>query len=344
MNHPQGHKANYVFAPKGAWQSDESASKKCLGYEPFGSLLPGRNYSSDSYRFGFQGQEHDDEINGGTGTSYSYEYRMHDPRVGRFLSIDPLTAKYPFYSPYSFSGNRVIDAVELEGLEPWTLSNGAEMNGPFKDQRAAEESYVPRIPGGSFSLSFDLDGVFPSIPSGDPNPSTGMDLGVEWITGDGPRHQSFGQNDPMTIDLSQHYHIDNVREDIRGEIANGATAPYGKNNAGYSLGGWQGFKYVGDILAWPSGGLLGNYAAAYLGSYSLSYEVMDICNADCYATTKFRVTNSSTIESATRFPPVLSYTPWWQENIAIPLGNQFQSGPLSPTSQEFNWTEDINLR
>ena len=27
------------------------------GYEPFGSLLPGRNYSSDAYRFGFQGQE-----------------------------------------------------------------------------------------------------------------------------------------------------------------------------------------------------------------------------------------------------------------------------------------------
>lgn len=70
------------------------------------------------YSFTFQGQEKDDELHGATGTSYSYEYRMHDPRVGRFLSIDPLAAKYPFYSPYAFSGNRVIDAVELEGLEP----------------------------------------------------------------------------------------------------------------------------------------------------------------------------------------------------------------------------------
>src|SRR5690606_22118026 len=25
---------------------------------------------------------------------------------------------YPFYSPYQFSGNRLIDMVELEGLEP----------------------------------------------------------------------------------------------------------------------------------------------------------------------------------------------------------------------------------
>ena len=35
----------------------------------------------------------------------------------RFLSFDPLTKKYPHYSPYSFSGNRVIDRIELEGLE-----------------------------------------------------------------------------------------------------------------------------------------------------------------------------------------------------------------------------------
>lgn len=87
------------------------------GYEAFGALLPGRNYSSGSYRYLFQGQEHDDEINGSTGTSYSFEYRMHDPRIGRFLSIDPLAAKYPHNSPYAFSENRVIDGVELEGLE-----------------------------------------------------------------------------------------------------------------------------------------------------------------------------------------------------------------------------------
>ena len=43
---------------------------------------------------------------------------MHDPRVGRFFAVDPLASKYPFYSPYSFSGNRVTDMVELEGLEP----------------------------------------------------------------------------------------------------------------------------------------------------------------------------------------------------------------------------------
>jgi len=86
-------------------------------YESFGSLLPGRNYSSGSYNYGFQGQIKDDEIHGATGTSYAFEYRMHDPRVGRFLSIDPLVAKYAYNSPYAFSENRVIDGVELEGRE-----------------------------------------------------------------------------------------------------------------------------------------------------------------------------------------------------------------------------------
>jgi hypothetical protein len=46
---------------------------------------------------------------------------MHDPRVGRFFAIDPLTKKYPHYSPYSFSGNKVIHKIELEGLEEGEL-------------------------------------------------------------------------------------------------------------------------------------------------------------------------------------------------------------------------------
>jgi RHS repeat-associated protein len=79
-------------------------------------LVPNRHGSSNSYRYGFQGQEKDDELKG-EGNSLNYTYRMHDPRVGRFFAIDPLTKSYPHYTPYSFSGNKVIAYVELEGLE-----------------------------------------------------------------------------------------------------------------------------------------------------------------------------------------------------------------------------------
>lgn len=73
-----------------------------------------------SYRYGFQGQERDDEIKG-IANSWNYKYRMHDPRLGRFLSIDPLAPDYPHNSPYAFSENRVIDAIELEGLESYLI-------------------------------------------------------------------------------------------------------------------------------------------------------------------------------------------------------------------------------
>ena len=83
-------------------------------------LLPNRHGSSDKYRYGFQGQEKDDEVKG-EGNSLYYKYRMHDPRVGRFFATDPLESKYVWNSPYAFSSNRVIDAIELDGLEAFNV-------------------------------------------------------------------------------------------------------------------------------------------------------------------------------------------------------------------------------
>jgi RHS repeat-associated protein len=85
-------------------------------YSPFGVLLQNREFTSAKYRYGFNGQEKDDEIKA-SGNSYDFEFRIYDPRLGRFLSIDPLVVDYPWNSPYAFSENRVIDAIELEGLE-----------------------------------------------------------------------------------------------------------------------------------------------------------------------------------------------------------------------------------
>jgi RHS repeat-associated protein len=72
--------------------------------------------STFSYRFGFNGQESDDEVNG-QGNSYAFKYRLHDPRLGRFLSVDPLFMSYPWNSPYAFAENGVIENLDLEGAE-----------------------------------------------------------------------------------------------------------------------------------------------------------------------------------------------------------------------------------
>lgn len=81
------------------------------------------------YAYGFQGQEKDDEIKG-EGNSINYKFRMHDPRIGRFFAVDPLSPKYPHNSPYAFSENTVINAIELEGLERFLINEEASEMGP----------------------------------------------------------------------------------------------------------------------------------------------------------------------------------------------------------------------
>jgi hypothetical protein len=43
--------------------------------------------------------------------------RVYDPRLGKFLSVDPLSPKYPELTPYQFASNRPIDANDLDGAE-----------------------------------------------------------------------------------------------------------------------------------------------------------------------------------------------------------------------------------
>ncbi len=90
-------------------------------YHPFGAPLPWRSWSepalSDKYRFGFNGKENDNEVMG-TGNFQDYGMRMYDTRLGRFISVDPLTYTFPYYTPYQFAGNMPIIAMDLDGLEP----------------------------------------------------------------------------------------------------------------------------------------------------------------------------------------------------------------------------------
>ena len=95
-------------------------------------LLPNRHGSTDSYRYGFQGQEKDDEVKG-EGNSINYKFRMHDPRIGRFFATDPLEKKYSYNSPYAFSENRVIDGIELEGKEIFFVNGFRPEGGKVND-------------------------------------------------------------------------------------------------------------------------------------------------------------------------------------------------------------------
>ena len=66
----------------------------------------------------YQDQEFTDDLGLNT---HEWRYRISDAAIGRFWQVDPLTEDYMDWGPYVFSGNRVVDARELEGLEPHSV-------------------------------------------------------------------------------------------------------------------------------------------------------------------------------------------------------------------------------
>jgi RHS repeat-associated protein len=86
-------------------------------YYPFGMSMPGRKYEAQSgYRYGFNGKEKDKDLN--SLTAYDYGFRIYNPGIGKFLSVDPLSSSYPFYTPYQYAGNVPIKCIDLDGGEP----------------------------------------------------------------------------------------------------------------------------------------------------------------------------------------------------------------------------------
>lgn len=72
------------------------------------------SYSGYVYRF--NGMEVDNEVKG-SGNSYTTEFRQYDPRLGRWLTLDPLMAKYPWASPYNAFNDNPMRFTDREGLE-----------------------------------------------------------------------------------------------------------------------------------------------------------------------------------------------------------------------------------
>ncbi|MEZ4784911.1 MAG: RHS repeat-associated core domain-containing protein [Candidatus Kapaibacterium sp.] len=105
----------------GPWEADILSWNN---YYPFGMVQPDRHGNTEGYRYGFNGKEMDNEVreNPTTGTSgvgnhYDYGFRVYDPRIARFLSVDPLADDYPWYTPYQYAGNKPIKFIDLDGLE-----------------------------------------------------------------------------------------------------------------------------------------------------------------------------------------------------------------------------------
>jgi len=86
--------------------------------------MPGREFSNGSeYRYGFNGKENDNEVKG-KGNQQDYGMRIYDPRLGRFLSVDPLTRSYSMLTPYQFASNSPTAGIDMDGLEFYYSADG----------------------------------------------------------------------------------------------------------------------------------------------------------------------------------------------------------------------------
>ncbi|WP_394337226.1 RHS repeat domain-containing protein [Chitinophaga ginsengisoli] len=110
-------------------------------YYAFGMKVPGRGGNGNAYRFGFNGKENDNEVKG-EGNQQDYGMRVYDPRLGKFLSVDPLTKQYPWYTPYQFAGNKPIIAIDLDGEEERIVVSGAEEPKPAEGAGRYELNFI----------------------------------------------------------------------------------------------------------------------------------------------------------------------------------------------------------
>ena len=83
-------------------------------YSPFGVELDGRTQSPEAYRYSFNGMEKDNEVKG-EGNSYNFGARMLDPRVGRWLAVDPKGELFTSQSRYIYSANCPIYYIDNDG-------------------------------------------------------------------------------------------------------------------------------------------------------------------------------------------------------------------------------------
>jgi RHS repeat-associated protein len=135
-------------------------------YYPFGALMPGRRSGEDGkYRYGYNGKENDNEVKG-AGNQQDYGARVYDPRLGRFLSTDPLSKSFPWYSPYQFAGNMPIAAVDLDGEEQKIIINWHDANGKVTktklvrgDFNNVNKLYQSLSAGLNTQTTYDLEGT-----------------------------------------------------------------------------------------------------------------------------------------------------------------------------------------
>jgi RHS repeat-associated protein len=91
-------------------------------YMPFGQAFVDEHTTRPEMPYKFNGKEQDAE----TGLYY-YGARYYDAMIAVWYGVDPMTEKYPNFSPFSYTFNNPVRFVDPTGMEP-TDEEAAEMS------------------------------------------------------------------------------------------------------------------------------------------------------------------------------------------------------------------------
>ncbi|GIV45107.1 MAG: hypothetical protein KatS3mg035_2230 [Bacteroidia bacterium] len=116
-----------TYTDKKSWQQNKFALSvnSTQDYYPFGSVMEGRDLEINSYRFGFNGMEKDDEWKGKTGTDYDFNGYGYEALIGRRKRTDPAMMEYQSISPYAAFNNNPINNIDPDGKRVRPLNKEA---------------------------------------------------------------------------------------------------------------------------------------------------------------------------------------------------------------------------
>jgi RHS repeat-associated protein len=121
-------------------------------YYPFGMLMPNR-HGGTLGRYGFNGQEKDDEVYNSEGTSYTAEYWQYDSRLGRRWNRDP--KPNPSISEYACFANNPILYADPYGDTITVSKDVQSTNDIMSLVKEENQQYINFSENGEVNLNFE---------------------------------------------------------------------------------------------------------------------------------------------------------------------------------------------
>ena len=96
-----------------SWVTDSAKNGvQYCKYLPYGEPLVDQRSTTWSNRYTFSGKERDSE----TGYSY-FGARYYHPDLSIWLSVDPMSDKYPNLTPHNYCANNPVKLIDPNGME-----------------------------------------------------------------------------------------------------------------------------------------------------------------------------------------------------------------------------------